>query len=311
MRNQTNTTVATSESPTSIRDAFFGDEVMDEKTDDSPFDEPPHSPSTIYRLDGHSFYQSPTRIENGCIVENPSKSILSATISEKLDPRTTSGNTSCEFDDEYEESITGSQSCGEHSDVSSFVSSCQLPGDEFNSRTYHVFGAMVLQFNKLFGLPISSFRSKPLPKPIVWRGYTCFRGNRHDVSGTTTLPCGEEKSGDISFRKSGDQQPNDINAKPFHCNSHIDDATSTSGSTYDDTNAHDYVAATSLQEYLEFMKVSVHHFLKRMIFVEDSDYNISNHGANDFDSIADSLTTFESQQKYEDEIACLDCNVAI
>jgi hypothetical protein len=240
-----------------------------------------------YRLDGYSFYQSSTQTENGYIVENHSN-----TLSKKLDPRTSSICGSYRSDDD--DGSNSSAVCGsrdEHSGVSSFLSDCQITDKE-----------SVENFDSFCGLPMSNFRSKPLrPKPIVWKGYTCFRDTCLDASAAAAVSC------------DGYWERTEVHTKPCHDGSSVDTTITSVVSMEDATHADDFFQSKSLQECLEFLKISAHHFLKRRMFVEDPDFYISNDDIikDDFDSITYSSTSTYSLRKNMDEDDRWRCNIAI
>lgn len=292
MTKQTNATITSPESPRSTRDAFIDGIQVDERVDDDspfdelPFDEPPRlvmriSPSKKYKMEVHSFDQSSTtQTENGYIVENHS-----TTLSKKLDPETSSICGSYRSDDDDD---------GNSSAVSSFVSAYQTTEKESAQNN----------FDSFCGLPMSSYRSKPLrPKhPIVWKGYTCFRDTCLDASAAAAVSC------------DGYWERAEAARKPCNDASSVG-TTITSAITMEDAaHADDFFQSKSLQEYLEFLKISAHHFLKERIFVEDPDFYISNDDYtidDEFDSITYCSTSTYSLRKKMDDNDRLRCNIAI
>lgn len=293
MTNQTNAAITSPESPRSTRDAFIDGIQVDESLDDDlpfdelPFDEPPSlvkqiSPSRKYKLDGHSFYQSSstTQTENGYIVEHHSN-----TLSKKLDPRTSSICGSYRSDDDDD---------GNSSAVSSFVSDYQITDKE----------SVQNNFDSICGLPMSSYRSKPLrPKhPIVWKGYTCFRDTCLDASAVAA----------VSY--DGYWERAEADRKPCRDASSVGTTLTGAVTMEDAAHADDFFLSKSLQECLEFLQISAYHFLKERIFVEDPDFYISNDDYtidDEFDSITYCSTSTYSLRKNIDENDRWRCNIAI
>ena len=309
-------TFGPSESPTSIRDGFVHDEIMGahrnrnsnsniDHDNDAPFDEPPQcginmrlsattssSPSRNYkyRLDGCSFYQSSAAAQT------------TKMISETLDPRASSSSScsstchSSDFDDGHspvyytygyhdEQSeiwsllATDSSQPATHNDsVSDDASSHESASRSDPCAECHDCGAIAMtgDLNALMGVSNSSFRSKPLPKPIVWKEYTCFRmGACPDAPEAGC--CQQEahtrtaQSTDASSRSEAMVEEVD----PFR-------------------GCH-----PSLQEVLQDAKTSAQHFLKQRIFVDDSDCSVSDNDSDgdDLDSITCTSTLSDSLQK--------------
>lgn len=264
------------------------DKLIDRNVDDSPFDEPPlpearFDTSENCRLNGYSLY--------GVVVENHNKSNLH-TMSEKLESIASSICSSYRFDDDDGSSVTF-ESRDENLDASSLFSSILIGDDEsFNAISfrrnrscpceYHVCDGGGRDFNALCGFPMSSFQSKPLSKPKVWKGYTCFRG-ACPVASMATLSCEEDKFENWHCQRT------DVDLQP--CNDTLpSDGSSISALVEDAARAQYFFRTESVQEHLEFVKVFAHHFLKKKIFVQDPDFSISNDNVDDFDSIVCSLT---------------------
>ena len=302
MRNQPENSFASSRSPTSIRDTFDDEIIMVRPIDDLPFDEPPHSgmrrgnPSRKYSLDGYSFYQSSAQIDGGYIVENRPIHI-SQRISKKPDPSTSLMHRyHSQIDDDCSSDAYGSDS--ENSDISSFFNSFyEYPASESDSASdfdnsqlseCHHCDAMVVNFQKFLGLPVSNYRSKPLPKPILWKSYTCFKGKCPDECPAAT----EEKEDscdkdNVSLRKYENWHRNEGRTK--FCNDvlSVDDTASEITSN----EASEFFQVNSLLEYLDCAKISAHDLLKRSIFVDDPEhYTLANVVVDDSDSITNGST---------------------
>jgi len=314
---------APSESLKSTRDGFIDDMTVDWYIDNFPFDEPPNlgtrsRPIINYKLDSYSFYHSLSPTENSCINENyPTR--ITNTISKKLDSRMSLAyDFRCIYEDNDNNSICGSSDG--HSDVSLFLSAHQIVDkdsvNDFYSRRSkcgpcecYDCGTMVGNFNSLCELPMLNFRSKPLPKPVIWKGYTCFRGKCPDSSAAAGL-CHENKFGEVSVCQSGYWQDADIHSK-FCQDAMLTDPKYTCVALEDSTYTSDVFQGKSIQDYVEYAKTSTHQFLKRLIFVEDTDFYISNDNVEDFDSITCSSTSSLLQEITEDENDRWRWNIAI
>ena len=240
-----------------------------------------------YRLDGCSFYQSSIQAPLGPIDEYKSK-VMANTVPKRIDARTSSmisliGSRRFEHDDG---SSVCEESRSEYSDVSSFIGTHlgKTSIGESDQRNRRELGessvccTMVGDFNTFFCLPISSFRSKPLPKPIIWKDYTCLQAAWIDAC--------EANFVDISFCKSGSRGKTLVQTEPCH------EVLSVDASTVivqdDATNINNFFRVESWQEYIELAKMAARHFLKRRIFVDDSEINTSKDDVDDYDSAADS-----------------------
>ena len=297
MRNHTNITFTPCPSSASTCNTDEEDILIRYDIDDSPFDEPPLSKrcsfSEImdgatqdkYRLDGYPFFQSSIQAQDGHTDEYNSKMIVNA-VQKRLDTRKSSMCSSRIFDGDDGSSVCGSRS--EYSDDSSFMGTLVIEkesNEEFDKRNRCNLGGcctMVGDFNTFLCLPISSFRSKPLPKPVIWKEYTCLQSACVDAS--AAIPC-EDNLEDISFCKRGSREKTRVQTEPCHEVLSLDNSTII---MQDASNANYCFKVESLQRYLEFAKTSVDHFLKRRIFVDDPEINTSKEDVNDYDSMADS-----------------------
>ena len=274
-----------SESPRSTRDPFLGDFLVDRDAHDSPFDEPPllamrFNPSTAYKLDSVS-----TNTDNDCIVEGGLKAVSNA-LSQELNRKISSA---CSLLDSEDSSSAFYGSHDEHSDASSFFSEYQN-AEKYNSHRrknkWDLCDNRTCGDLKTFcGLPTSSFRSKPLPKPVVWEGYTCFNGACLNSSKARVFPCEEKKLGGFSICENELCRKPEVHTK-YCCDALPSDASSDEVKMQGGTDVHYFFDGESLQEHIRFVKMTAHHFLKKRMFFDDPNYSGSKDDyLDDLDSI--------------------------
>jgi len=282
MRTQSSRTHDLSGSPTSIRDAFSDDIRMVRMYDDSPFDEPPHSGirysrKSKYSLDGYSFYQSSSKLKN-CYVVNDGPRYISQSLTKNSDPDPTMHG--YDTDDE-EDNDTNT----EYSDGSSFLSSYQMRDNEEDIEygECHNFDAIALNLQTFCGLEVSSFRSKPLPKPVVWKGYTCFRGKWPYQSTADTVI--SPRNNDASEYASLCESKTNNACQDVSSEGNQGETSSAATETGIDAQPQDFFNASAPQEYLECATTSAHELLKSWIFAEDPDECNSKGEGDESDSI--------------------------
>ncbi len=291
MRNQSSRTHEFTGSPTSIRDAFNDDIRMVRMYDDSPFDEPPHSGvryvrKSKYSLDGYSFYQSSSKLKNGYVV-NDGPMYISQSLTKNSVP---SDPTMHGYDtDDEEDDDTNT----EYSDGSSFLSSYQMRDNEKDNEysECHNFDAIALNLQTFLGLEVSSFRSKPLPKPVVWKGYTCFRGKwPYQSTADTVISPRKRDAPEIASLCCTDECGKKANNNKNACEGvspegNQVETSSAATETGIDAQPHVFFDAKAPQEYLECATTSAHELLKSWIFTEDPDECNSKGEGDDSDSI--------------------------
>ena len=247
-----------SPSPGPTRNLFFNDMLILHDVDDSPFDEPPVSGIkfnhfTKYTLDGYSFYQPTTQTQNGHVIEYNSR-FISKTLSQKIDPRTSSqcdislrtdnngDSTACESRNEYSSLISTHQN-EDNGSVNKLkkIKRCGLV-------QCHVCGEAIESLRTCFGFSMSNFRSKPLPKPIVWKDYTCLKGTYLDSAGTSSC---RDNCIDVSLCKTKLSEMPGVQNPPCHKASNSD-STSFTGVIQDTKES----LVRPVQAYLESFKVS-------------------------------------------------------
>jgi len=275
--------VGASGSPTSIRDHFAEEIMIVRPMDDSPFDEPPFqkgnrhkkAPRRKYSLDGYSFYQSSAQIEDGYMVENRPV-YISQTFSQSDNPAASLMPNAHGANDDHESS---------DSEMSSFLGTYQGPADddscsecegsELGDCHHCDVDAMVINFQAICGLPVSNYRSKPLPKPIVWKGYTCLRSSDSDAPPATEDSRNEEnKRSKGALRKYEDwHKSNEGRTDASNDGLSSEDSKSeiTCEEASQDEQHGDFFQSTVVQEYLDYAKETAQDFLKNSIFLDDPD----------------------------------------
>mmetsp|Transcript_16936 Transcript_16936/g.34958 ORF Transcript_16936/g.34958 Transcript_16936/m.34958 type:complete len:290 (+) Transcript_16936:99-968(+) len=284
MKQQSNRPYNPSGSPTSIRDVFADGIRRVRTNDDAPFDEPRTSEMrndapAKYSLDGYSFYQSSSKMNDGYADDNGPR-YISPMLPKNSDPVVH------DYDSDDE---GGNDTCTEDSDGSSFLSSYQGRDNDEDNELGECHdcdaSAMVSNLKSFCGLETSSFRSKPLPKPVVWKGYTCFRGKWPYVpTANTNSSRNEYTFEDFSLCTDTSWRPRDSRKScedivPVDTPSEV-----SSAATETDSHTHELYAKAP-QEYLDCAQTSAHELLKSWIFTEDPDASNSNDNEDDSDSI--------------------------
>lgn len=256
--------------------------TMGGEVDGSPFDEPPLSdadPSTsdMYRMDAISFYRSFYRSSTGQIDKlNSSSSDTSAPkrVGAKFFARCPSDMFAAD------DSSTGQESRIECSEVSSLVNHKTVDKDSMkdtDGRDRFMFGksnafcTTVGDFNEFFCQPPSSYTSKPIPKPVIWKGYTSLKG--------ACLEAFEDNVAEAPFCKTDSHEQNEVQSLG---------TTSSTVEVQEVTSEQSFFEAQSIQDYLDLCKITAHHFLKSRIFVDDPEIRTSKDTRSDCDSVDDS-----------------------
>lgn len=272
-------------SPIAVREGIDDIEdntmMMGGEVDASPFDEPPLSdadPSTsdMYRMDAISFYRSFYSSSTGQI-DKLNLSSTDASTPKRVGAKFFALCPSDMF--AADDSSTGQESRTERSEVSSLINPKIVDKDSMkdtDERDRFVFGkskafcTTVGDFNEFFCLSPSSYTSKPLPKPVIWKGYTSLKG--------ACLEAFEDNVVKAPFCKTDSNEQNELQSL----------GTASSTVEVQDASEQSFFEAQSIQDYLDLCKITAHHFLKSRIFVDDPEIKTSKDTRSDCDSVDDS-----------------------